>query len=100
MVKRSCVTNLLETIDTITEAMNRGFSSVVVFMDFAKAFDKVSHRALIKKLEAYGFRGKLLEWLNDFLVGRRQSAVMDDTVSDWLNVLSGVPQGSVLGPLT
>ena len=70
--RKSCLTNLLETIDCISEAWNCGFSSVVVFMDFAKAFDKVCHRALIRKLKAYGFSGCLLDWLTDFLIGRKK----------------------------
>ena len=96
---KSCLTNLLETLDSITEAQNRGFTSVIVFMDFAKAFDKVPHRALIKKLEHYGFDLRLVNWINNFLSGRRQRVVMGEAVSNWLDVLSGVPQGSVLGPL-
>ena len=60
--RKSCLTNLLETTDCISEAGNCGFSSAVVFMDFAKAFDKVCHRALIRKLKAYGFSGCLLDW--------------------------------------
>lgn len=79
--------------------MNRGFTSVVIFLDFAKAFDKVSHRALLVKLQIYGFTGKIHDWLSDFLAGRRQRVVLGDVVSDCLDVLSGVPQGSVLGPL-
>ena len=84
------MTNLLETIDTLTEALNRGFTAVV-FMDFAKAFDKVSHKALIAKLEAYGFGGKLLVWLRDFLNGRKQRVVMGEHSSNWLVILSGIP---------
>ena len=83
----------------ITDAINNGLATIVVFMDFAKAFDKVSHRALIVKLEGYGFAGNLLSWLKDFLSGRKQRVVMGEVVSDWMDVLSGVPQGSVLGPL-
>lgn len=96
---KSCLTNLLESLDIVTEAFNRGFASVIVFLDFAKAFDKVSHRALILKIRAYGFDGNLLDWLSDFLTGRKQRVVLGDVVSDWTDVLSGVPQGSVLGPL-
>jgi hypothetical protein len=99
VMKKSCLSNLLETIDTISDALNNGLTSIVVFMDFAKAFDKVSHRALITKLELYGFTGNLILWLKDFLVGRKQRVVMGEVVSDWKDVLSGVPQGSVLGPL-
>ena len=68
-------------------------------MDFAKAFDKVCHRALITKLKAYGFSGCLLDWLTDFLIGRKQRVVLGENVSEWKDVMSGVPQGTVLGPL-
>jgi hypothetical protein len=96
---KSCVTNLLETLDTITGALDRGFCAVAVFLDFAKAFDSVVHSFLTNKLEAYGFRGKILKWLNDFLTNRKQRVVIGSAQSNWLDVLSGVPQGSVLGPL-
>jgi ribonuclease P/MRP protein subunit RPP40 len=71
----------------------------VLYTDFEKAFDKVSHKKLIIKLRAYGIRGKLLEWVKGFLKGRRQCVVMGDIESEWKDILSGVPQGSVLGPL-
>ena len=57
------MTNLIETIDIVSEALNRGFCASIVFMDFLKPFDKVPHHLLIIKLEAYGFRGNLLRWL-------------------------------------
>ena len=97
--RRSCLTNLLETIDLATEALNRGFLAVLVFLDFAKAFDKLSHRALQLKLELLGFDDHLLKWLADFLKDRRQRVVLGEAMSSWLDVISGVPQGSVLGPL-
>lgn len=97
--KKSCLTNLLEAIDAITEALSKGFTSVIIFLDFAKAFDKVCHRALIKKLELYGFNDNLLNWIAEFLKNRRQRVVLGEAVSDWCDVLSGVPQGSVIGPL-
>jgi hypothetical protein len=96
---KSCVTNLLESLDIITEALNRGFSAVVVFLDFSKAFDRVSHKLLKIKLKSYGFTGKLLAWLENFLQDRKQRVVIGQYESDWVDVLSGVPQGSVLGPL-
>ena len=71
----------------------------VLFTDFEKAFDKVLHRFLVHKAQAYGIDGKILEWIKAFLYGRKQRIVMGKTVAEWLEVLSGVPQGSVLGPL-
>jgi hypothetical protein len=68
-------------------------------LDFAKAFDKVSHKALIRKLEGLGFTGTLLKWLTNFMTGRRQRVVIDGHHSEWKEVVSGVAQGSVLGPL-
>ena len=97
--RKSCMTNLIETLDIVSESLNRGFSASVVFLDFLKAFDKVPHCLLLLKLKAYGFRGSLLRWLTCFLTGRMQRVVCGDSESDWTSVISGVPQGSVLGPL-
>jgi hypothetical protein len=69
------------------------------FLDFAKAFDKVPHARLLKKMSAHGIQGYLLRWVTNWLTGRRQRVVLGGEVSDWIEVLSGVPQGSVLGPL-
>jgi ribonuclease P/MRP protein subunit RPP40 len=65
----------------------------------SKAFDVVSHKKLVYKLQAYGIQGNLLNWIGAYLTNRKQRVVMGDFVSCWLLVLSGVPQGSVLGPL-
>ena len=97
--RRSCMTNLIESLDHITETLNRGFIALVVFLDFAKAFDKLSHRVLMFKLHHFGLDDKLLKWIADFLSGRKQRVVLGSAVSSWLDVVSGVPQGSVLGPL-
>ena len=68
-------------------------------MDFANAFDKVQYRRLFHELEYYGIRGSTHKWINSWLSGRTQQVVLDGQTSDPVRVLSGVPQGSVLGPV-
>ena len=99
VIGKSCATNLIESLDIITEALNRGFYILLVLLDFAKAFDSVVHEFLLLKLRAYGFEDKIITWIADFLSNRKQRVVIGDSYSDWINVTSGVPQGSVLGPL-
>ena len=80
--------------------MNRGHRQTdLIIMDFAKVFDKVPHRRLLHKLEYYGIRGSTHKWINSWLSGRTQQVVLDGQASDPVPVLSGVPQGSVLGPV-
>ena len=71
----------------------------VIYCDFMKAFDKVPHRRLLKNLESYGISGNILEWVTSFLSNRKQRVRVNTDHSKWVDVISGIPQGSVLGSL-
>ena len=80
--------------------MNRQHKQTdLIIMDFAMAFDKVPHRRLLHKLDYYGIRGSTHKWIKSWLSGHTQQVVLDGQASDPIPVLSGVPQGSVLGPV-
>ena len=95
---RSCETQLIELIDDLTNNMSSGKQTDILVMDFSKAFDKVCHSLLLHKLDHYGIRGKVNKWIASFLANRSQSVVVDGENSTFIDVESGVPQGSVLGP--
>ena len=96
---RSCTTNLLLAKELWAESLDEGSRLDVVYVDFSKAFDRVPHRRLLDKMSAYGISGNLHAWIADFLVGRRMRVKVNDCLSGWVDCSSGVPQGSVLGPL-
>ena len=86
-------------LDNITKALDNNEYAVGIFLDFQKAFDTVDHQILLDKLHIYGVRGFLLEWFSSYLCNRKQFVCYNKCSSDNLNIICGVPQGSILGPL-
>ena len=95
---RSCVTQLLVTINDWMFSLDNHVPVDAAYLDFSKAFDSVPHKRLIHKLSSYGIKGNLLNWISDFLDQRTQHVTINDKQSASIPVSSGVPQGSVLGP--
>jgi hypothetical protein len=96
---RSTITQLLEVYEDISKLVDRRGQVDVIFLDLSKAFDSVPHTYLLRKITQFGLNGKLLEWFHSYLHDRTQEVVINDSHSAISTVLSGVPQGSILGPL-
>ena len=99
MTNKSCTTNLLKFLETITKQFDDGDPMDIIYLDFSKAFDKVPHQRLLRKMKALGISRHILRWIEAWLTDRRQRTVQNSSSSGWADVLSGVPQGSVLGLL-
>ena len=95
---RSCATQLLLAVEEWSRSIEQGDPIDILYLDLSKAFNTVSTRRLLHKVAAHGIRGKLLRWIEAFLVGRKQRVIVGNSCSDWIPVPSGVPQGSVLAP--
>ena len=95
---KSCVTNLLDTLDYIGSCLYQGGQVDTIYLDVSKAFDRINHQSLLQKLANSGIGGNLLNWFHSYLTDRRQRVVVTGATSDPLPVCSGVLQGSILGP--
>ena len=97
--RRSCETQLLTLLHELADSIDRGKQMDLVILDFSKAFDRVPHQRLLAKINHYGIQGQTYKWIESFLSDRSQQVIVDGAVSHKAPVVSGVPQGTVLGPL-
>ena len=97
--RRSCESQLIITINDLAKNIDSRGQTDVILLDFSKAFDKVPHKRLLYKIKYYGIAHSLHTWITDFLGSRTQQVLLEGKTSSTSPVQSGVPQGSVLGPL-
>ena len=95
----STTTALIDITDNIYKSMDDSLITILVLLDYSKAFDCANHKLIIAKLKALGFKNSSLKWINSYLTDRSQQVITDKGESSWINLINGVPQGSILGPL-
>ena len=97
--RRSCISQLLDHYNEVLSDLENGKIAEVVYLDFAKAFDSVDHMILTKEIKKIGITGEAGLWIHDFILNREQQVIADNKISKPEKVISGVPQGTVLGPV-
>jgi hypothetical protein len=95
----SCDSQLTALIQDLSDNLEKGSQTDATFIDLSKAFDSISHKKIMKKMYNLPLDKRVLEWIEEFLIGRTQKVKVDNVLSEDINITSGVPQGSVLGPL-
>jgi len=83
-------------MEEVTSYLDSGYPVDIIYLHFQKAFDKVLHHRLLMKLQAHGIGGNVLQWIGNWLSGRKQRVILRGQVSDWCSILNGVPQGSLV----